>query len=335
MALLEAEHLEVRFQTRNGEVVAVRDMSFALKSGKTLALVGESGSGKSVTAMSILQLLGETGKITGGEIRFQDGDKQVLLHALPLKSMQKIRGNKISMIFQEPMTALNPVLTVKKQLTEPFIVHQAKTKKQAEQDALHILESVRIPNPKRVLNGYPHQLSGGMRQRVMISMALACQPKILIADEPTTALDVTVQAQILRLIKQLQEENGTSVLFITHDLGVVNEIADEVAVAYAGTVVELALKRDIFRGKYSHPYTQGLLRSLPSASKKGGLLESIAGSVPKLNELVSGCKFAPRCPYKTERCIREEPPLFEVKKGQFIRCYYPDKEERNGRENVT
>lgn len=335
MALLEAEHVEVRFQTRNGEVVAVRDMSFALKSGKTLALVGESGSGKSVTAMSILQLLGENGKITGGEIRFQDGENQVLLHALPLKSMQKIRGNKISMIFQEPMTALNPVLTVKKQLTEPFIVHQGKTKKEAEQEALRILESVRIPNPKRVLNGYPHQLSGGMRQRVMIAMALACQPKILIADEPTTALDVTVQAQILRLMQQLQEENGTALLFITHDLGVVNEIADEVAVAYAGTVVELALKRDIFRGKYSHPYTQGLLRSLPSASKKGKLLESIQGSVPKPNELVQGCKFAPRCPYKTERCEREEPPLFEVKKGQFIRCYYPSKEERNGRENAT
>ena len=334
MALLEVEHLQVTFKTRNGGLVAVRDVSFDLEKGKTLALVGESGSGKSVTAMSILQLLGENGEITGGEIRFQDGDENVVLSRLPLKKMQGIRGNKISVIFQEPMTALNPVLTVKRQLAEPFIIHQAKTKKEAEQEALRILESVHIPNPKRVLNGYPHQLSGGMRQRVMIAMALACKPNILIADEPTTALDVTVQAQILRLIKELQEKNGTSVLFITHDLGVVNEIADEVAVAYAGTIVERAKKYDIFRGKFSHPYTQGLLRSLPSASKRGKALESIRGSVPQLHDLPIGCKFAPRCPYKTERCVAEEPPLFEVKKGQFVRCFYPNKGERNGRENA-
>lgn len=334
MSLLEVEHLEVRFKSRNGGLLAVRDVSFALEKGRTLALVGESGSGKSVTAMSILQLLGENGEITGGEIRFQDGEGQVTLNHLPVKKMQGIRGNKISVIFQEPMTALNPVLTVKRQLTEPFIIHQGKSKKDAEGDALRILESVHIPNPKRVLNGYPHQLSGGMRQRVMIAMALACQPKILIADEPTTALDVTVQAQILRLIKELQEKNGTSVLFITHDLGVVNEIADEVAVAYAGTIVERAKKCDIFRGKFSHPYTQGLLRSLPSASKRGKALESIQGSVPRLHDLPKGCKFAPRCPYKTERCVEEEPPLFEVKKGQFVRCFYPNKGERNGRKNA-
>lgn len=332
--LLEVERLQVEFRSRSTRVTAVRDMSFALQEGKTLALVGESGSGKSVTAMSILQLLGDGGHITGGEIRFQDGEEKILLNALSQEKMGSIRGNKISVIFQEPMTALNPVLSIKKQLMEPFIIHRSKSKKEAEVDALEMLKSVRIPDAKRVLNGYPHQLSGGMRQRVMIAMALACKPKILIADEPTTALDVTVQAEILRLIGRLKEQNGTSVLFITHDLGVVNEIADDVAVAYAGTIVELAKKRDIFRGKYSHPYTEGLIRSVPSAGKRGKELESIFGSVPNPSNLPSGCKFAPRCPYKTERCQREEPMLQAVKQGQYVRCFYPDKGERNGRKSV-
>lgn len=330
--LLEVERLRVEFFSPNTRVTAVRNISFALGEGKTLALVGESGSGKSVTAMSVLGLLGDGGKITDGEIRFQDGENQIILNALSQEKMQCVRGNKISVIFQEPMTALNPVLTIKKQLTEPFIVHRKMGKKQAEEEALKMLKSVRIPDAERVLKGYPHQLSGGMRQRVMIAMALACKPKILIADEPTTALDVTVQAEILRLIRTLKEENGTSVLFITHDLGVVNEIADEVAVAYAGTIVELAKKGDIFRGKFSHPYTEGLLRSMPSAVKKGKRLESIKGSVPNPNQLPNGCKFAPRCPYKTEVCEREEPISKQVKNGQFVRCFYPVKVERWTRE---
>lgn len=332
--LLEVEGLRVEFTGRNVRVIAVRDISFALQEGKTLALVGESGSGKSVTAMSVLGLLGDNGKITDGEIRFQDGENLVILNRLPQEKMQGIRGNKISVIFQEPMTALNPVLTIKRQLMEPFLTHRKMNKKQAEDEALKMLNSVHIPDAKRVLNGYPHQLSGGMRQRVMIAMALACKPKILIADEPTTALDVTVQAEILRLIRSLKEENGASVLFITHDLGVVNEIADEVAVAYAGTIVELAKKGDIFRGKFSHPYTEGLLRSMPSATKKGKKLESISGSVPNPSRLPNGCKFAPRCPYRTDKCEREEPILKRVKDGQYVRCFYPEKVERSGRESI-
>lgn len=328
MALLEVDGLQVRFQTERGELQAVRGATFALEEGKVLALVGESGSGKSVTAMSILQLLEGNGRIAGGEIRFTENGETLRLESLSLKKMQSIRGNKISMIFQEPMTALNPVLSIKKQLSEPFIVHRNKTKKEAVAEGLKMLESVHIPNPKRVLNGYPHQLSGGMRQRVMIAMALACQPKLLIADEPTTALDVTVQAQILRLLADLREQNGTAVLFITHDLGVVNEVADEVAVMYLGEIVERAKKGEIFRGKYLHPYTEGLLRSIPAFGKKKKRLESIKGSTPSPYSLPSGCKFAPRCPYATEKCVWEEPGLFEVKKGHYVRCFYPNKEER-------
>ncbi len=331
MSLLEVENLQVEFQTERGKMQAVRGATFALEEGQTLALVGESGSGKSVTAMSILQLLERNGRISGGEIRFTENGQTLALERLPLAKMRSIRGNKISMIFQEPMTALNPVLTVKRQLLEPYLVHRNMDKKQAIEEALRMLESVRIPNPKRVFHGYPHQLSGGMRQRVMIAMALACQPKIIIADEPTTALDVTVQAQILRLLRDLQEQNGTAILFITHDLGVVNEVADEVAVMYVGEIVERAKTRELFRGKYLHPYTEGLLRSIPAFGKKEKRLESIQGSTPSPYEKLEGCKFAPRCPYATEKCVAETPALFAVKNGHFVRCFYPNKEERNGR----
>ena len=328
MSLLKIENLRVQFRTRKGIIEGAQGVSFSLEKGKTLALVGESGSGKSVTAMSILQLLDENGRIAEGEILFEDEGEITDLARLPKEKMYEVRGDKISVIFQEPMTALNPVLTVKRQLSEPFIIHRKMSKKQAAKEAEKMLGAVRIPNAKRVMKSYAHQLSGGMRQRVMIAMALACQPKLLIADEPTTALDVTIQAQILELMKDLQKESGAAILFITHDLGVVNEIADDVAVMYCGHIVEQAKKKAIFSGEYSHPYTEGLLASLPSTHKKGEKLEQIPGSVPAPNQLPKGCKFAPRCKYRTPKCIEEEPTLFSVAEGQQVRCFYPLKEER-------
>ncbi|MBQ3221115.1 MAG: ABC transporter ATP-binding protein [Clostridia bacterium] len=333
MALLEVKNLRVCFRTRKGIVRAVNDISFSLDAGKTLAIVGESGSGKSVSAMSVLRLLDGNGYIESGEILFDEHEtgRAVDLARLSEREMSKIRGNRISVIFQEPMTALNPVFTVKRQLIEPFLVHGGHTKKQAEIEAEKMLEAVRIPAPKRVLKEYPHQLSGGMRQRIMIAMALACQPKILIADEPTTALDVTIQAQILELMRDLQKERGTAILFITHDLGVVNETADEVAVTYCGQIVERAKRSALFGGRYSHPYTEGLLSSIPSLHKKKERLDCIAGSVPSPWELPKGCKFAPRCPYATQKCIVKEPALESVgnsASGHAVRCFYPEKEER-------
>lgn len=328
--LLEVENLRVRFQTSKGFFRAVDDVSFSVERGETLAIVGESGSGKSVTATSILRLLDRNGEIEKGKILFKEKEEgePIDLTKLSLKDMQRVRGNRISMIFQEPMTALNPVLSIKKQLREPFLIHKNLQKKQAESMALNMLESVQIPNAQRVLKGYPHQLSGGMRQRVMIAMALACEPQLLIADEPTTALDVTVQAQILKLMRTLQKERGTAILLITHDLGVVNENADDVAVLYCGQVVERAKKTQIFgNGKFSHPYTEGLLGATPS-SKSGKRLETIQGGVPLPWELPSGCKFSTRCKYRTQKCIDCEPPLFEMKNGQKIRCFYADKGER-------
>lgn len=328
MSLLEIKNLRVVFRTERGEFNAVHDLSLALEEGETLALVGESGSGKSVTAMSILRLIDPNGRIEKGEILFFENG-EIDLVKLPLQKMYSIRGNRISMIFQEPMTALNPVFSVERQLCEPLLIHRGMTKKAAEKEAVKLLEAVNIPSPERVVKQYPHQLSGGMRQRVMIAMALACNPKLLIADEPTTALDVTVQAQILKLMQDLREKTGAAVLFITHDLGVVNEIADKVTVMYCGQAVESATKKEIFSKKerFSHPYTEGLLSSAPN--KRGGeRLETIPGSVPNPFSLPKGCKFSPRCKYCTQKCVEEDPPLFEMEKGHFIRCFYPEKEER-------
>ena len=328
--LLEVNDLHIAFKTRKGVIKATHGVSFSLKAGKTLALVGESGSGKSVSAMSILGLLDENGIIQRGQAYFDEHENGNAIDLLSLKRerLYEVRGNQISVVFQEPMTALNPVLSIRRQLIEPFMVHRNMRKKQATQEALKMLNAVRIPNPERVLSQYAHQLSGGMRQRVMIAMALACEPKILIADEPTTALDVTIQAQILRLMKNLQSQTGTAILFITHDLGVVNEVADEVAVMYCGQVVEHSDKALIFDSEYTHPYTQGLLLSIPSRAKKGERLEQILGSVPSPNNLPKGCKFAPRCKYRTQKCIDEEPSLLPVATGQKIRCFYPSKKER-------
>lgn len=330
MALLEVKNLHTYFKTRKGIVKAVNDVSYTLEAGKTIGIVGESGSGKSVSAMSILQLLDGNGYIANGEILFEGRD----LTKLSQQDMYEIRGNKISVIFQEPMTSLNPVFSVKRQLSEPFMIHQELNKKEAEQKALEMLYAVQIPNPEAVLLQYPHQLSGGMRQRVMIAMALACKPKILIADEPTTALDVTIQAQILHLMNELQRTNGTSIIFITHDLGVINEMADDVVVMYCGQVVEKASARKIFSDcAFSHPYTEGLMHSIPRMENVGNKLEPIPGVVPHPLALPKGCKFAPRCKYATAKCLEQEPELRENAPGQMIRCFYPEKEVRFSEEH--
>ena len=324
MALLEVKNLHTFFTTKRGIVKAVNDVSYSVEAGKTLGLVGESGSGKSVSAMSILHLLDANGYIDSGSVIF---DGQELVN-LPLSEMYKIRGNAISVIFQEPMTSLNPVFTVEKQVSEPFIIHQGMTKQEAAKKVVEMLADVKIPNPEVVAKQYPHQLSGGMRQRVMIAMALACKPKLLIADEPTTALDVTIQAQILRLMNDLKRQFGTSILFITHDLGVINQMADDVAVMYCGQVVEIAPVDYIFKPitNYSHPYTEALLRSIPLlSSKQDTRLDMIPGAVPHPLDLPNGCRFAPRCPYATQRCQDEEPTLTAVSDEQQVRCFYPQK----------
>ncbi len=328
--LLEVRNLHTYFRTRNGTVKAVNDVSYSLEPGRTIGIVGESGSGKSVSAMSILRLLDANGYIESGEILFEGKD----LTKLSMDDMYHIRGNAISVIFQEPMTSLNPVFTVQRQLSEPFMIHQHMNKKQAAEKSLEMLRDVQIPNPEAVLRQYPHQLSGGMRQRVMIAMALACRPKILIADEPTTALDVTIQAQILRLMNDLQRENGTSIIFITHDLGVINEMADDVAVMYCGQVVEKASARIIFADcKMSHPYTEGLMFSIPRLDAIHTKIEPIPGAVPHPLDLPKGCKFAPRCKYCTQKCIDAEPGLVDAGDGQLIRCFYPEKEVRRSAEH--
>ena len=329
MALLEMKHLKTFFTTKRGIVKAVNDVTYSVEPGKTLGVVGESGSGKSVSAMSILQLLDGNGYIDSGEIWF-DGRE---LTKLSIHEIQKIRGNDISVIFQEPMTSLNPVFTIEKQVAEPFIIHQGMDKKQAKAKVIEMLSDVKIPNPEVVAKQYPHQLSGGMRQRVMIAMALACRPKLLIADEPTTALDVTIQAQILRLMNDLKREHGTSILFITHDLGVIAQMADDVAVMYCGQVVEHAPARKIFSScEFSHPYTEGLMNSIPRLDTPANQrLEAIPGAVPHPLKLPVGCKFAPRCKYCTERCLKEEPELTAVSEDQQIRCFYPRKGDRSGK----
>ena len=330
MPLLEVKDLHTFFRTKKGIVKAVNGVSYSLEKGKTIGIVGESGSGKSVSAMSILQLLDGNGYIDSGEILLDGQD----LTKFSVKQMNHIRGNEISVIFQEPMTSLNPVFSVDKQLSEPFMIHQGMNKKEAHEHALQMLYDVQIPNPEVVIKQYPHQLSGGMRQRVMIAMALACKPKILIADEPTTALDVTIQAQILHLMNELKRTTGTAIIFITHDLGVINEMADDVAVMYCGQVVERAPAEVIFQDcKESHPYTEGLMESIPRLDTEAERLDPIPGVVPHPLALPKGCKFAPRCKYCTKKCLEEEPELIHVHENQLVRCFYPNKEERNSAEH--
>ena len=326
MSLLEVKNLHTYFKTKKGIVKAVNDVTYSLDEGKTLGIVGESGSGKSVSAMSIIKLLDGNGWIDSGSVTFNGRD----LLSCTEKEMYHIRGNEISVIFQEPMTSLNPVFTVERQIGEVLQIHQNMTKKQAYAKAAALLADVKIPNPERVAKQYPFQLSGGMRQRVMIAMALACKPKLLIADEPTTALDVTIQAQILKLMNDLKRQTGTSILFITHDLGVIHEMADEVAVMYCGQIVEKADAKEIFhKSVYSHPYTEGLMISIPRLNTpKGKRLDAIPGAVPNPLYLPKGCKFAPRCKYCTQKCLEEEPPLTEVGPNHLVRCFYAEKAVR-------
>lgn len=328
--LLEVDDLHTFFKTKKGIVKAVNGVSYRVEPGKTLGIVGESGSGKSVSAMSILKLLDGNGYIDSGTITFKGRN----LAECTINDMYQIRGNEISVIFQEPMTSLNPVYTIEKQLNEVYLTHQKITKKEASEKSLEMLKAVKIPNPESVMKQFPHQLSGGMRQRVMIAMALACEPSLLIADEPTTALDVTIQAQILKLMNELKKEKGTSILFITHDLGVINQMADEVAVMYCGQVVEMCKARTIFAKETtcSHPYTEGLMTSIPRLDTPvGARLEAIPGAVPHPLNLPKGCKFAPRCKYATEKCMNEEPKLELAEDNHLIRCFYPDKEERHAK----
>jgi peptide/nickel transport system ATP-binding protein len=314
--ILEIQNLETHFFTRDGVVRAVDGVSYAVDEGETLGVVGESGCGKSVTALSILRLVAPPGRIVGGTIRFQGRD----LFALSEGEMRALRGNQISMIFQEPMTSLNPVLTIGRQITESLVLHQGLGREAATARAAEMLRLVHMSEPERRLRQYPHELSGGMRQRVMIAMALSCNPKVLIADEPTTALDVTIQAQILELIRELKEKLGTAVILITHDLGVIAETAQRVVVLYAGRKVEEAPVAALF-ARPLHPYTRGLMQAVPTLEGEGGRLAEIPGMVPSLREAMPGCSFAPRCNYASERCRGEAPPVEEAEPGHFVACW--------------
>jgi oligopeptide/dipeptide ABC transporter ATP-binding protein len=317
--LLEVADLRVHFHTDDGVLKAVDGVSLSVHAGETLGLVGESGCGKSVTAFSILQLVpSPPARYAGGEIRF--GGKNLL--ALTDDEMRRVRGNKISMIFQEPMSSLNPIMSIGRQIAEAILEHQRRPKREARELALEMLRRVGIPAAESRIDDYPHQLSGGMKQRAMIAMALACRPRLLVADEPTTALDVTIQAQILDLLKELQHELGMAILLITHDLGVVAETCDRVAVMYAGKVVEYAPVVELFE-RPRHPYTHGLFRSLPTLAGAKGVLPVIPGAVPSPLDFPTGCRFRTRCPLAQEVC-KQEPPLAEVTPGHSAACHFAE-----------
>jgi oligopeptide/dipeptide ABC transporter ATP-binding protein len=314
-ALLSVRSLTTKFDLGGRTVAAVSDVSFDVRAGETLCLVGESGSGKSVTALSIMRLVQPPGRIASGSILFRDRDLLRLSEA----DMRRVRGAEIALIFQEPMTALNPVLTIGSQIAEALIVHGKANRAEAHRRAITLLDAVKLPDPARRVRDYPHQLSGGMRQRVLIAIALACRPALLIADEPTTALDVTIQAEILDLLREMKSQFGLSLLLITHDLGVVAETADRVAVMYAGRIVEESPVRALFRAP-KHPYTQGLLASMPGATP-GTRLRAIEGTVPDIGALPPGCAFGPRCPQHVARCDIAPPPFFDVGTEHEARCY--------------
>lgn len=318
MAILSVENLTVKFATAEGEGSAVDSVSFSVEEGETLGLVGESGCGKTVTALSILRLIQEPpGKITGGRIMFEGRD----ILSMPADELRKIRGNRIAMIFQEPSTALNPVFTIGNQIGEVYRIHRNANKKEARLKALEMLTQVGIPAPEQRVDEYPHQLSGGMRQRVVIAMALACNPSLLVADEPTTALDVTVQAQILNLMDELKEKFGASIIFITHDLGVVAQHAQKLAVMYAGKIVETGPVEKIF-DKPSHPYTQGLMESIPKLTEsKNAKLKEIPGIVPPMHETVPGCPFHPRCRFTMDVCKKILPPFSHLSEDHKATCH--------------
>ncbi|NLL43935.1 MAG: ABC transporter ATP-binding protein [Firmicutes bacterium] len=315
--LLSVKNLKTHFFTDDGVIPAVDGISFDLDRGGTIGIVGESGCGKSVTSLSIMGLIPQPpGKIVDGEIIFEG---QNLLQ-LSEEEMRHVRGNEISMIFQEPMTSLNPVFTVGNQISEAIMLHQGLDKEAAREKSIEMLRLVGIPSPEQRVDDYPHQMSGGMRQRVMIAMALSCNPKLLIADEPTTALDVTIQAQILDLMAQLREELGTAIMMITHDLGVIAEVVEKVVVMYTGKIVEAADTLTIFK-EPRHPYTVGLLASIPRLDSDGSRLQAIPGSVPIPGTFPEGCGFHPRCAFATELCVQQEPPAFEVAEGHYVACW--------------
>lgn len=322
--VLEVKGLKTSFFTDDGEVPAVDNVDFQIREGEVLGIVGESGCGKSVTSLSIMGLVpSPPGKITGGEILFQDKD----LTKLKEKQMRQVRGNDVAMIFQEPMTSLNPLFTIGDQLREAVKIHKRDwSKKQIQERAVEMMGLVGLPRPEALMKNYPHQLSGGMRQRVMIAMALLCDPKVLIADEPTTALDVTIQAQILKLIKGLNDRLDMAVLMITHDLGVVAETCERVIVMYAGKVVEEGPVRTIFKNP-QHPYTKGLLASVPDMRFKKDRLYSIPGNVPKPGTIKTGCKFAARCEFAFDRCLVENPELYQTEEAHQTRCFLYDEKE--------
>lgn len=321
--ILEIKNMHTYFFTDNGTVKSVDGVDIELERGKTLGIVGESGSGKSVTALSLMGLLtGTTGKVVEGEILLDGQD----ILKMSDEERRKMRGKDIAMVFQEPMTSLNPVMKIGTQVMENITLHQNVSKEQAKQLTIDILKKTGLPRVERIVNEYPFQLSGGQRQRVMIAMALVCNPKILIADEPTTALDVTIQAQILDLMNQLKKDIGTSIIFITHDLGVVAEVCDEVVVMYCGRVVEKANVYDLFENP-SHPYTEGLLASIPKMGVEVDELDSIPGNVPNPKYMPEGCKFAPRCKYATDICREKEPGFFELGNGHVSRCWRCQKQE--------
>jgi oligopeptide transport system ATP-binding protein len=317
--LLEVKNLKTQFFTQDGVVKAVDDVSFYVMPGETLGVVGESGSGKSMTGLSIMRLIpNPPGKIVNGEVNFNGRD----ILKMSDEQVRSIRGNDIAMIFQDPMTSLNPVLTINRQISESLQLHMGMNKEQAKQRSIELLTMVGIPNPESRVNQYPHQFSGGMRQRVMIAMALSCNPKLLIADEPTTALDVTIQAQILDLMRNLQSETGTGVIMITHSMGVVAGMADRVQVMYAGHIVETASTEEIFANP-RHPYTVGLMKSIPRLDARSKeKLQPIRGLPPDLIELPDMCPFVPRCNYASEKCEQKNPPLLEVKPGHFSACWF-------------
>ena len=319
--ILEIKNLHTYFYTDSGVIKSVDGVDIELREGTTLGIVGESGSGKSVTALSVMGLLmGTTGKVAEGEILFEGRD----LTKLDDEERRKMRGEKISMIFQEPMTSLNPVMKIGDQITECILMHNNISKQEAWDRAVEMLKLTGVPRVERMMKEYPFQLSGGQRQRVMIAMALVCKPKILIADEPTTALDVTIQAQILDLMENLKQKTGTSILFITHDLGVVAEVCDDVVVMYSGRVVEKGDVRSIFASP-SHPYTKGLLASIPKLGECAEELESIPGNVPNPKYMPQGCKFAPRCSCAFDKCREEEPGFYDVGEGHMSRCWLCEK----------
>ena len=314
--LLDVSHLSTSFFSDTGEIRAVEDVSFTIQPAQTLALVGESGCGKSVTALSIMQLLDFPGRVVGGSITFKGRD----VLTLPAKDVRTIRGNEIGMIFQEPMTSLNPVFTIGDQIGEALDIHTTLTKREIRREVIGLLEKVHISSPEKRVDQYAHEMSGGMKQRVMIAMALACRPDLLIADEPTTALDVTIQAQILELLKELQRDMGMAILLITHNLGVVAQFAQDVVVMYASRIVERASVRELFANP-SHPYTRALLRSLPKPGAREDRLESIRGTVPSPLVYPKGCHFSTRCSEALARCADEEPPTMTVEPGHESVCW--------------